>query len=142
MDKVLNKVLSPAPGGVNMTTGIFLALLFLIGFGMGGQAVETGEDIDISAEVTAEINADAEAAVADAEGYQEPAARAVFYGMAVPLMRLVAPIAEGGYAVGYWMAATFGLAVAETVGNALAVSVLGIVAYDVATDIRDVEVSA
>lgn len=156
LKKLLLRAVSPLPTA-NIMGVVCLLAVFTAGYGVGvsqaGGAIGTWADDDgatggtidgddLSAEMIAAGEADADEAKAKAAGVEKVLMTALWDGVLIPALVIGGQIAEIGAGIGYWLAATFGLAVAEAVGNALAVSMIGIGAYDVATDIRDVEVSA
>jgi len=157
LKKLLTQAVAPLPAAANIMGVVCLLAVFTAGYGVGvaqaggaigtwadddGAAGEAIDDGDLSAEMIAAGEAGAAEAKAKAAGVEKVLMTALWDGVLIPALVIGGQIAEIGAGIGYWLAATFGLAVAEAVGNALAVSMLGIAAYDVATDIRDAEVSA
>jgi len=142
LKKLLTSALSPLP--TRNTMGVVaLIAVFTAGFAIGANAVAGAEQSpDMSSELVSIAEEDAAEATAQTSGIEQTAMAALYDGVIIPLMVISGEIAEIGVGVGHWTASMFGVGVAKAVGNGLAVSMLAIAAYDVATDIRDVEASA
>jgi len=86
--------------------------------------------------------ADAAEAKAKAAGVEKVLMTALWDGVLLPVLAIGGQIAEIGAGAGYWVAATFGTAVARGVRGGLELAMIGAAAYRVFTTILEVEVGA
>jgi len=142
LKKLLMSAASPLPA--RHTVGVIaLIAVFTAGFAIGVNVVGDAEQSpDLSSEIMNVVEQDAAEATAQTSGVEQTAMAALYDGIIIPLTVISGEVAEVGMGIGHWTASMFGVGVAKAMANGLAVSIVAIAAYDVATDVRDLEASA